>query len=73
MVLFSLLLKRKINRPANIAAVIISTGLFLVEAPSDLDDWFFRIIEFMGFIAIVWTVWKWPVSFNHTVSVREVV
>ena len=73
MVLFSLLLKRKFNRPANIAAVIISAGLFLVEPPSDLDDWFFKIIEFIGFIAIVVTVWKWrsavksPALFPETV------
>ena len=59
MVLFSLLLKRKYNRIANIIAVIISAGLFLVEPPSDMDDWFFKIIEFIAFIAIFWTVWQW--------------
>ncbi|MBX2873386.1 MAG: hypothetical protein KTR30_14840 [Saprospiraceae bacterium] len=59
MVLFSLLLKRKINRPVNLVAVIITAGLFLVEPPSDLDDWFFKIVEFIGFIAILWTARSW--------------
>ncbi len=59
MVLFSLLLKRKCNRIANVIAVIISAGLFLVEPPSDLDDWFFKIMEFIAFIAILETAWKW--------------
>lgn len=59
MVLFSLLLKRKLNRSANLVAVIITAGLFLVEPPSDLDDWFFKIVEFLGFIAILWTLRNW--------------
>ena len=59
MVLFSLLLKRKYNRIANIIAVIISAGLFLIEPPSDMDDWFFKIVEFIAFIAILFTAWKW--------------
>jgi len=59
MVLFSLLLKRKVNRITNIVAVLISAGLFLVEPPSDMDDWFFKIVEFIAFIAILMTAWKW--------------
>ncbi len=59
MVLFSLLLKRRINRSVNLIAVIITAGLFLVEPPSDLDDWFFKIVEFLGFIAILWTLRNW--------------
>ena len=59
MVLFSLLLKRKINRSVNLVAVVISAGQFLVEPPSDLDDWFFKIVEFIGFIAILWTIRNW--------------
>jgi hypothetical protein len=59
MVLFSLLLKRKYNRIVNIAAVVISAGLFLVEMPGDLDDWFFKIIEFIAFFAILITAIKW--------------
>ena len=59
MVLFSLLLQRKINRTANLVAVIITAGLFLVEPPSDLDDWFFKIVEFLGFLAILRTLRNW--------------
>ncbi|OJJ22465.1 hypothetical protein BKI52_07225 [marine bacterium AO1-C] len=59
MVLFSLLLKRKLNRPINIAAVVISFGLFMMELPSDMDDTFFKIIEMIGLGAIVVTAWKW--------------
>lgn len=59
MVLFSLLLQRKINRTTNLVAVIITAGLFLVEPPSDLDDWFFKIVEFLGFLAILWTLRNW--------------
>ena len=59
MVLFSLLLKRRYNRIANFVALIITAGLFLVEPPSDMDDWFFKIIEFIAFGAIFWTIWKW--------------
>ena len=70
MVLFSLLLKRKYNRIANIVAVIITAGLFLVEPPSDMDDWFFKIVEFIAFVAILITARKWrtdtdaPVAFS---------
>ena len=73
MVLFSLLLEKSYNRPVNISAVIISAGLFLVEPPSDLDDWFFKIVEFIGFLAILCTAWRWPMpsgdkeGFPHTV------
>ena len=66
MVLFSLLLKRKYNRMANMVAVLISAGLFLVEPPSDLDDWFFKIVEFIAFIAILITAWKWRDAYEET-------
>lgn len=72
MVLFSLLLNRKYNRPLNIAAVVISAGLFLVEPPSDLDDWFFRIVEFIAFLAILLTAWKWNASEEASLVLAEV-
>ena len=71
MVLFSLLLKRKYNRLANIIAVIISAGLFLVEPPSDLDDWFFKIVEFIAFIAILVTAWKWKANSPTNIALEE--
>lgn len=60
MVLFSVLLKRRYNRPISIAAVVVSLGLFVVELPGDPDDWFFFVIEVAGLLAILWTAWKWP-------------
>lgn len=59
MVLLSLVLARKYNRIVNVVALIITAGLFMVEAPSDLDDWFFKIVEFGAFLAILITVWRW--------------
>ena len=70
MVLFSLLLKRKYNRIANIVSVTISAGLFLVEPPSDMDDWFFKVVEFIAFVAIVKTAWKWK-SDSSSMIVNE--
>ena len=71
MVLFSLLLKRKYNRIANIIAVLISAALFLVEPPSDMDDWFFKIVEFIAFIAILITAWKWRVDTEMNVTLSD--
>ena len=71
MVLFSLLLKRKCNRILNIIAVIISAGLFLVEPPSDLDDWFFKIVEFIVFIVILVTAWKWRIDTKEQISLTH--
>ena len=71
MVLFSLLLKRKYNRIANMVAVIISAGLFLVEPPSDMDDWFFKIVEFIAFMALFITAWKWDSQTETQVAFSE--
>ena len=71
MVLFSLLLKREYNWIVNIVAVVISAGLFLVEPPSDMDDWFFKIVEFIAFIAILVTAWKWRTDTNDTSMLTE--
>lgn len=68
MVLFSLLLTRRVNRTANFIAVIISAGLFMMEPPSDMDDWFFKIIEFIGFFAILSTAWKWRSDEDSSVA-----
>jgi hypothetical protein len=60
MVLFSQLLKRKFNRPANIIAVILTTATILFTAPTDWDDTFFLVIELAALVGIMWTAWKWP-------------
>ena len=59
MVLFSLLLKRKINRTLNIVAVILTTAILLFTPPSDWDDTFFLIVELIAIGSILWTAWKW--------------
>ena len=59
MVLFSLLLSRRILRPLTIvAALVITVGMVSVP-PTDLDDVFFLTIQLLAMIAIVWTVWRW--------------
>lgn len=59
MVLFSLLLTRRIGRPVTIGAAIITTGTLLSTAPTDLDDTFHLIIELVAMVAILWTAWTW--------------
>jgi len=60
MVLFSLLLTRKIGRPITILAAIITAGTLLSSAPTDMDDTFHLIIELAAMVAILWTAWTWP-------------
>lgn len=60
MVLFSLLLKRRIGRPLTIFAAIITTGTLLSSAPTDMDDTFHLVIELAALVAILWTAWTWP-------------
>lgn len=59
MVLFSLLLTRRIGRPVTILAAIITTGTLLSSAPRDLDDTFHLVIELAALVAILWTAWMW--------------
>ena len=60
MVLISLLLTRRICRPATFVAVVITTATLVSSAPTDLDDVFHLVIELAAMVAILWTVWKWP-------------
>ena len=62
MFLFSLLLKRKLNRVLNIIAAVLTVGVLSAEMPSDMDDIFFKIIEFIAIGAIIWTAWNWKVD-----------
>lgn len=59
MVLFSLLLPRRIGRPVTILAAMITMGTLLSSAPSDLDDTFHLVIELAALAAILWTAWTW--------------
>lgn len=60
MVLFSLLLTRRIGRPVTFVAAFITTATLVSSAPSDMDDVFHLVIELAAMVAIVWTAWKWP-------------
>ena len=59
MVLFSLLLKRKFNRPINIGAALATTAVILFTPPSDWDDTFHLIIEMAAMGWILRTAWRW--------------
>jgi hypothetical protein len=60
MVLFSLLLTRRIGRPVTFVAVFITAATLVSSAPSDMDDVFHLVIELAAMVAIVWTAWSWP-------------
>lgn len=60
MVLLSRVLKRAINRWANIVAGIITLAVTVTGALTDLDDVFFVIVESAALLLIIWCAWKWP-------------
>ena len=59
MVLFSLLLTRRIGRPVTILAALLTTVTLLSTAPTDMDDTFHLVIELAAIFAILWTAWTW--------------
>lgn len=59
MVLFSLLLTRKIGRPITFIAAFLTTATLLFTPPSDPDDIFFLIVELAAILAILRTAWTW--------------
>jgi len=60
MVLFSLLLTRRIGRPVTFVAAFITTATLVSSAPSDMDDVFHLVIELAAMVAILRTAWSWP-------------
>ena len=60
MVLFSLLLTRRIGRPVTFVAAFITAATLVSSAPSDMDDVFHLVIELAAMVAILWTAWSWP-------------
>lgn len=65
MVLFSLLLTRRVGRPVTFLAAIVTTGVLLSSAPTDMDDTFHLVVELAALVAILWTAWMWP-EHEHT-------
>ena len=62
MIVLSYVLKRKYNRIANSITIVIAALLFAVEPPTDMDDIFFKIVEYIGLVTIIITVIKWGPS-----------
>lgn len=60
MVLFSLLLTRRIGRPITFVAVLVTASGLLSAAPTDMDDMLHLVIELAAMAAIAWTAWTWP-------------
>ncbi len=73
MVLFSLLLTRRIARPVTMMAAILTTGTLLSTAPTDMDDTFHLVIELVAMAAIVWTSWTWRAQEPNAVQSRNAV
>lgn len=65
MVLFSLLLTRRIGRPVTFLAVIVTTATLLSSPPTDIDDTFHLVVEIVALMVILWTAWMWP-EHEHT-------
>ena len=60
MVLFSLLLDRRIGRPVTLVAALITAATLVSVPPSDMDDVFHLGVELAAIAAILWTAWTWP-------------
>lgn len=68
MVLFSLLLTRRIGRPVTLFAALLTSTTMLSSAPSDMDDTLHLMIELVAMAAILWTAWRWPAEEPATTS-----
>lgn len=66
MVLFSLLLTRRIGRPVTFLAAIITGVTLLSSTPADMDDVFHLVIELVALGSILWTAWTWPEQSHAT-------
>lgn len=62
MVLFSILLARRILRPLTLVAAVVTTVTMVPPAPMDLDDLYHLGLQMMAMFAILWTAWHWPMD-----------
>ncbi len=60
MVLFSLLLTRRIGRPITFLAVFFLAATFVLNQPRDMDDVFFLVVELVALAAICHAACVWP-------------
>ncbi len=59
MIVLARVLKQRFNRPLNLGAAVITFALIQYEMPTDMDDYFFRIIESLALVVIFWKSWTW--------------
>jgi hypothetical protein len=59
MIVLSLLLRRNVNRWANIAAGALNLFFTISDGPTDPDHIFFRIVTALGLLLIIWFAWRW--------------
>lgn len=59
MIVLARVLKQRYNRPLNLWAAVITFALIQYEMPSDMDDYFFRILESLALVVIFWKSWTW--------------
>lgn len=60
MILFSRILKRSVNRWANLIAVVITTAFIVLGASFDIVYYFFAGMEILCMALIVFYAWTWP-------------
>lgn len=60
MVLFSLLLARRLGRPVTFAAALATTATVLSSAPRDMDDVLHLVVQLAAMTAILGTAWRGP-------------
>ena len=70
MVLFSLLLARRLGRPITFLAAAVTTATMLSFAPRDMDDLFHLAAQLTAMAAIVRTAWRWPEDGRPTAGAR---
>ena len=60
MVLLSRVMKRTINRWLNISMGTFTLLLTFSSGWDNPDQIFFKVVEVIGLLLIVWYAWKWP-------------
>jgi len=60
MILLSRILKRSVNRWANIIAAVITTAFVVLGGSSDMVYIFFSGMEILCMVLIVFYAWTWP-------------
>lgn len=62
MIFLSRLLRRNVNRAANIIAAVATTLFVVLGASHDIVYYFFAAMEILCMALIALTAWRWPVG-----------